>query len=59
MSVAEGERKASNLIEYVIVSRSGTKVVRISTRGVKKLIRKEIKSGVPVADLLTQMLERG
>ena len=53
-----GGKRVDNPIEYVIVSRSGTKVVRISEAGVKKLIRKEIKSGVPVADLIMQKLKR-
>ena len=57
--MAEGKRGASNLIEYVIVGRSKTRVVRISERGLKKLIQKEIREGTQVADILTQMLERG
>ena len=54
-----GGERVNDIIEYVIVGKKKTKVVRISTRGVKKLIREEIKSGIPAADLLTQMLERG
>ena len=59
MGVVKGKKGASNLIEYVIVSRSGTKVVMISERGLKKLIKKEVEEGTKVADLLTQKLKRG
>jgi len=57
--MSERKSKANNLIEYVIVGKKKTKVVRISEAGVKKLIQKEIREGTQVADIIEQKLKRG
>lgn len=40
------------LIEYIIVGKKKTRVVRIGGKGLRKLIQKEINEGVKVADIL-------
>jgi len=42
------------IIEYVVVGKEETKAVRISAQGLKKLIEREVKGGLKVADFFTQ-----
>jgi len=48
------DRELKQVIDYVVVGRKGTKVVKLSLKGLKKLLRKEIETGgkVKVADMI-------